>query len=150
MATFNSTEYAKQIAVPPVPLDPTEDRGRIRLEHFTLTGIVSATIGDLLNLVKLPAGKVRILRSSIKHGAWAASSTLAIGNLAATNSDKTTLAASANSILAATAMNNTTDIDVLAGVTFDTTTGVVLQGTVGTAAGGTLPATVGWIEYVQD
>lgn len=151
MATLNSAEYTKQTAVPPTPLDPTEDKGRVRIAHFDMTGLVSASIGDVINAVKLPAGKVRILRSCIKHGSWAASSTLSLGNAAYTrSSDKTTVSASATSVMAATAMNNTTDVDVLAGVVFDSTTGVVIQGTVAGAAGGTLPSSLGWLEYVQD
>lgn len=151
MATFSSAEYTKQTAVPPTPLDPTEDKGRVRIAHFDMTGIVSATIGDIIQAVKLPAGKVRVLRYCCKHGAWAASSTFSLGNAAYTrSSDKTTVVASANSIAAAVAMNNTTDVDVLADAVFDSTTGVTIQGTVAGAAGGTLPSSLGWIEYVQD
>ena len=151
MATFSSLEYGQQVAVPPTPLDPTQDKGRVRIAHFDLTGIVSAAIGDLFNLIRLPPGKIRILRTVIKHGSWAASSTLSIGHSGyIKSSDKSTVAASAAGILAATAMNNTTDIDVLSDFVLDSTQGSVLQGTVAGAAGGTLPASTGWVEYVQD
>jgi hypothetical protein len=151
MATFSPVEYTAQTAVPPTPLDPTQDKGRVRIAHFDLTGIVSGSIGDVIQCCKLPAGKVRVLRYCNKHGSWAASSTFSLGNAAYTrSSDKTTVAASATSVAAAVTMNNSTDVDVLAGVVFDSTTGVLIQGTVAGAAGGTLPSSLGWIEYVQD
>jgi hypothetical protein len=151
MATFNSVEHAQQIANPPVLLDTTQDRGRIRIGHFDITGIVSAASSDDFNLLRLPAGRIRILRCSCKHGAWAASSTLSFGHRGfIRTSDKATVAAAATAFTAAIAMPNTTDIDLLSDVVIDSTQGFTLVGFVGGAAGGTLPATTGFIEYVID
>lgn len=151
MATYNAVEYGNQVAVPPTPLDPTQDKGRVRIAHFDFTGITSAAIGDLINLIKLPAGKVRILKVCIKHASWATSSTLSIGHTGYTlATDKSAVAAAAAAFLAATAMNNTTDIDALADVVIDSTSGFTLTGTIGGAAAGSLANSSGWVEYVVD
>jgi hypothetical protein len=149
MADIQSVEYAKQVAVPPTLLEPTEQKGKIRIAHFDL-GTVDATAADTLSLAKLPAGKIRITRVALKHAAWTATSTLALGLGAYTEgATKEAVAADADAILAATAMDNVTQIDSLVDLAFNSLAGVTLTGLVGVADSGAA-ATTGWIEYVQE
>ena len=150
MATQNSTQYAKQVAVPVTFLDPTEDRGRIRLAYFEF-GALTIVTADVINLIRIPAGKVRILRVACKHAAWTASATMSVGHAGYTDSaTKDAVAASAAAFLAATAMDNTTDIDKLADIAYDTTTGFIVTATDAAAGKANTVATAGWLEYVQD
>ena len=148
MATFDSVEYAKQVSVPPGSLDPTEQHGRIRIAHFD-TGTIDAAQNDLLNLIKMPAGKVRILRVSGANPAYGTSATLDIGHTGYTNLAGAAVAASENAFISALAVASAAAIDSIIDVTIESRGGFVLQGKLEGAnpASGALK---GWIEYVVD
>lgn len=148
MPTFDSVEYAKQVAVPPTQLDPTEQHGRIRIAHFD-TGTIDAAQNDLLNLIKMPAGKVRILRVTGTNPAYGVSTTLDIGHTGYTNLSGVAVAASENAFVSALAVASAGAIDTVIDVAIESRSGFTLQGKLEGAnpASGRLQ---GWIEYVQD
>lgn len=144
-----SVQFTKQQPATASPLDPTEQTGRVRVALFDF-GTVGGAVADTLSAIRMPAGKVRILRLCIKKAAWATSSTLAMGIGAYTSADtKLPVAANPTQLMAATAMNNTNDISTLENVVIHSTTGFTITGIIAGAASGAA-ATVGWVEYVVD
>lgn len=96
LAVTESTQIANINAVPPVALAPTEHHGRIRIAFFDwLNGDVAGDAGGVISIVKLPAGKVRLLGrlSSIYHNMTTGSQTVDIGWLAYTDIDGEAVAA---------------------------------------------------------
>lgn len=148
MATFDTVEYAKQVSVPPTQLDTTEQHGRIRIAHFD-TGTIDAAQNDLLNLIKMPAGKVRILRVCGANPAYGASATLDIGHTGYTNLSNVAVAASEAAFVAALAVASAADVDKIVDVTIESRGGFTVQGKLEGAnpASGQLK---GWLEYVVD
>jgi hypothetical protein len=150
MANISSVEYAIASA-PPVsaPLDPTQDKGRIRIAHFDFTGISPGST-DVLFHARMPAGKVRLLRYCAQKTAFATNATMNLGHNGYTNrATGAAVAASAAAFLAAFAMDNTNDEDQLIDVAIDSRGGFDVRGTMA-AAGGTSENLIGWIEYVVD
>lgn len=148
MATFDTTEYGQQVAVPPDALDPTEMAGRIRLAHFD-TGTIDAAQNDLINIIKMPAGKVRILRLCGRNPAYGASTTFDLGHTGYTNLSGTAVAASENAFVSALDVAAAADIAKVVDQTIESRGGFTLQGKLE----GANPASgqfKGWIEYVVD
>ena len=96
-----STQVANTAATPPTR-NPTHDwRGRLRIARFAFTQ--SAAVGDagsLAELVKLPAGKVRVILplSRIAFSAMGAARTMDIGWLAYTDDDGVAVVADPNGL----------------------------------------------------
>lgn len=96
LAVTESTQIANVNAVPPVALAPSEHHGRIRIAFFDwLNGLVAGDAGGVISVVKLPAGKVRLLGrlSSIYHDMTTGSNTIDIGWAAYTDIDGEVVAA---------------------------------------------------------
>ena len=88
-------------AVPPVALSPVDHHGRLRVAFFSfLNGAVAGDAGAVIQLCKLPAGRVRLLGrlSSIYHNMTTASNTILIGWAAHTDLDATAVAADPNGL----------------------------------------------------
>ena len=148
-AAFDSDEYALQVGANATPLDPTQAHGRVRVGHFNF-GALTAAADDTLNLLKMPAGKVRVLALHVISSAFVATADLDVGYGAYTNrSDRAAVAADPDAFA--------NDLDVATGGTFhtypdvviDSTGGWTLTGTLATA-GASADTLSGWIEYVVD
>jgi len=82
LAVTESTQVENMNAVPSVALAPTEHHGRIRIAFFDwLNGAVAGDAGGVIDIIKLPAGKVRLLGrlSSIYHNMTTGGNTIDIG-----------------------------------------------------------------------
>ena len=135
MATVNSTTYAAQITDPPTVSDDFR-KGGVMCIPFTHTQDGLGLSGEIVNLVKLPAGRIRVLASSsiiFNSDFGSTSDTIDIGWQAYTD-EGTTVAADANGLhdgQAATSAgsfvpaNQTTDGTKL----FESDTGVILRAT---------------------
>lgn len=149
MAAFDSDEYALQVGSTATPLDPTQAQGRVRIGHFNFAALTAAA-NDTLNLLKMPAGKIRILRVCIQKSAFGAGGTLDMGFGAYTNrSDGAAVAADPDAFVANLAMDATTAVDQLVDVVVDSRGGWTLTGLLETA-GATAETLKGWIEYTID
>ena len=96
LAVTESTQFANINAVPPVALAPSEHHGRLRIAFFDwLNGSVAGDAGGVVSVVRLPAGKVRLLGrlSSIYHDMTTGGNTIDIGWLAYTDIDGEAVAA---------------------------------------------------------
>ena len=85
MATYNSDQAAKYLAVPATKLAPDELGGRqriLRWSYTTPTGGVAAT--STIELGKLPAG-ARVISGLIQFGAMGATATAHVGTVADTD-----------------------------------------------------------------
>lgn len=149
MADFNSVEYAIASA-PPIgtPLNPTQDKGRIRIAHFDFTNISPAATDRLLHC-RMPAGRIRVMRYVAKRTAWAVGATMSVGHLGYTSLAGAAVAASATAFLAAFAMDAATDIDSLVDVSIESRSGFDVYGQLAVGVG-TNENLVGWLEYVAD
>lgn len=148
-AAFDSIEYAKQVGSTATPLDPTDAHGRVRIGHFEFSSLTAAA-ADTLNLLKMPAGKTRVLAVHITTSAFVATADLDVGYGAYTNrSDRVAVVADPDAFA--------NDLDVATGGTFhvypdviiDSTGGWTLTGTLATA-GASTDTLKGWVEYVID
>ena len=61
MTTFYSDEMTKILAVPFVPLSPVEHHGKVRYAKVTYLQVAAGDAGDIIQLCKLPAGRVRLI-----------------------------------------------------------------------------------------
>lgn len=158
MTVFYSVEMTKVLATPPVPLTPIDHHGKLRMAKVTYTQVANGDAGDILQMCKLPAGRVELhgLLSNLYINLTTASMKVEVGWLAYTNLDDTAVAADPNGL------DSTLDVDtagtfnigsVLAAVgsikTFESTEGVVLTMTLTTDV---VAADVvkGYIAYVAD
>lgn len=101
LAVTESTQVAKIIAVPPVALSPVEHHGRMRTAFFDwLNGIVAGDAGGVIDIIKLPAGRVRLLGrlSSIYHDMTTGGNTIDIGWAAYTGLDGVAVVADPNGL----------------------------------------------------
>ncbi len=100
MTTFYSTEMTKVLAVPQVPLSPVAHHGKIRFAKVTYLQVAAGDAGDLIQLCKLPAGRVRLIGrlSSIYHNLTTGSNTILIGWAAYTDLDAAAVAADPNGL----------------------------------------------------
>lgn len=148
-AAFDSIEYAKQVGSTATPLDPTDAHGRVRIGHFEFSSLTAAA-ADTLNLLKMPAGKTRVLALHLVTSAFAATADLDIGYSAYTNrSDRAAVVADPDAFA--------NDLDVATGGAFHVYPDVVIDSTGGwtltgvlALAGGTTETVKGWVEYVID
>lgn len=146
MATFNSTQYANQIAIPPVLDRADQSYGKVRFQKIDYTQINAGADGDEVNIIKLPPGRVTLIGplSYLRFSALGASRVWKLGWLSYKDRQGNVVAASLSGIqsgvdVSAAVQTNlapaAVDADGL--ITFDSLGGVVLQGEV---TGGTIPA----------
>jgi len=159
-----TTEYSDQytesyVTVPAKVPETHEWAGRVRMAFFEFTqGAAAGDAGSLAYLVKLPAGKVRVLLplSRIANSALGTSRTMDLGWAAYTNDDGTAVAADPNGLddgidaSAAAATNPGGTIGGHETKLFESQAGVVLTAQIND---GTIPAAAtlkGYFLYVQD
>lgn len=63
MATFYSEQVTKLDAVPSEALNVDESHGKIRICRFDYDQVAEGTANSIIQLVKLPAGRIRLLGS---------------------------------------------------------------------------------------
>lgn len=136
---------------------PVEDHGKIRFASFEMPPItVASDAGSTIDLVKLPAGRVRVLPSfsRVQTSAFGASRVLDIGHTAYLSADATTEAADDDAFTptALDISSATADLKLGTALDFDlySKAGVLVQALV---SGGTIPigATLkGFIAYVYE
>lgn len=112
MATFNSNQIANYLSSN--PMLSTDERitdamfqyGKLRVLRFDWTSPSGVLIGDVLNLVRIPQGKVTVLgwMSQIRNGAFGASCTASLGYAAHKDRFGNTVAANPTALLAATSV----------------------------------------------
>lgn len=154
VTTQKSDQITALTTYPIVNAEQADVGGKVRTRRFTHTQSGAGDATSTVELVQLPAGRVRVLldQSVIANSAFGASRVLDIGYAAYTDFSGTTVAASANGIK--------NDLDVSAAATntmagaagaeptlaFNSKTGVTLYCTV---AGGTIPDGATLKGYVQ-
>lgn len=148
----NSTEFANQTASPVVPLEPNEFQGSIQIAHFDFTqGVAAGDANSTLELIRMKAGRVRIVDIEFACSAFGASRVLDIGYRAHTNIDGVTAVAEDDNAYS-------DDLDVSAAADVRDFVDVVTESFDGfdifaKVTGGTIPAgaTVkGVIRYVRE
>lgn len=156
VTTQNSTQYANEIADPVVLGNPYDKHGKIRVAYFDFTQSGAGDANSLVNLVKLPGGRVRVLLSlsMIRNSDFGAGRTLDVGWTAYTGRDGSSVAADIDGLADGLDVNNTTEKAMGTGAgalvtvrDFDSQEGVVIQAKV---LGDTIPdaATLrGYIVY---
>ncbi len=167
MAVTNekSTQIGNLEASPPVGIPTTDWKGVKRILRFTFTqGSAAGDIGSTAELVKLPAGNIRILASEcyMHRSAFGSGRTLDIGLRAYSTVDGTAVAEDADSLVDGLSVSSAgaalwsaatlgTAVDGLDNSAFvQSKEGVTVFATV---LGGTIPADAtltGFITYVQD
>jgi len=158
VTTQKSAEVTNITASPPTMLDTTSLHGRMRIAYFLHTQDGAGDATSTVDLVKLPAGKGRILiRSSFLAGsAFGASRTLDIGYVAHTDNNGDAVAVDVDAVLdgldvaSATAALLGTGTATVDTYLYDSNAPLIIQAVV---AGGTIPtgATLeGYIVYVVD
>lgn len=148
LTATNSTEYGNQVAVPPTPLDPTQLHGRLRVAHFEFTWI-TGDVNSLLNMVKMPQGKVRILEVTLVKSAFGTGATLDLGHTGYTNLAGTAVAASENAFATALDIDDTANLSQVVDVVVESRGGFTIQGKIETATA-TAETLSGWFTYVVD
>lgn len=96
-----STEISNPLATPPVLNGADAVHGKLRIARFNFTqGAAAGDAGSLSELVKLPAGSVRVLLalSRITTSAFGAARTLDLGWLAYTDKDNAAVVADPNGL----------------------------------------------------
>lgn len=101
VTTQDSTQYANNVATPPIKNAPYDEYAKKRTIYFSHTQSGAGDANSLVNLVKIPAGKYRLLKveSRLNCSAFGLGRTLDIGYLAYTKRDGTAVAASIDTIL---------------------------------------------------
>lgn len=81
MATFYSEQVTKLDAVPAEVLPVDESHGKVRIAVFEYDQVAEGADGTLIQLVKLPAGRVRLLgkESALYHNLTTATVDLDVG-----------------------------------------------------------------------
>src|SRR5262245_37244628 len=95
VTTTKAAPYATVGSVPPVNAEVNEWRGHLRVMHFKITLAVAHGIASKITLVKLPAGKVRVI-NTLSRIFWTNPTdggVLDIGYLAHTKPDGTAVSA---------------------------------------------------------
>jgi len=152
ITTEDSLEYADQTADPVVKLGNDELQGKVVVAHFDFTqGAAAGDDGSFVNLIRLPGGKIRILKFDFATSAFGASRVMKIGNTAATNVDgKAAIAADDDAFAVGLDLALAVDVTDLSDTVIETFDGFDVQGTV---TGGTIPAAAtlkGYITYTRD
>lgn len=145
MTIQNSTQYANQIAIPPVIMEANVFLGKLRVIKYNFTQATgTGSIGSTARLVKLPAGKVMLCagQSQCKVAGLTTAATIDLGYAAYMNQDGVTVTADVDAITDGQAVlaAGTTFIPGAAladgTLTFTSRAGVVLIATTG---GATMP-----------
>lgn len=141
MTTFNSLQVANYLSSS--PLSNTDERvidalfqyGKLRVLRFDWTSPAGVLIADIVNLVRIPQGKVTILGwlSQIRNGAFGGTATASIGYSAFRDKFGNAVAANATAILAPTS--------VVAAGTLNINPATPASGFVGTGINDTTPVT---------
>ena len=158
VTTQKSAEVTNITASPPTMLDTSSLHGRLRVAYFLHTQDGAGDATSTVDLVKLPAGKGRILiRSSwLASSAFGSSRTLDIGYVAHTDNSGDAVAVDVDGLLdgldnsSATAAMLGTGTNALDTYLYDSNAPLTIQAVV---AGGTIPDTAtleGYIVYVLD
>lgn len=161
MATFYSEQVTKLDAVPAEVLPVDESHGKVRICRFDYEQVAEGAIGTVVQLVKLPAGRVRILgrESNLYRSALGTGVTLDVGWAAHVDFAGDAVAADPDGLddgldVAAAGVSRLGSVAaVLAEAeskVFESQEGVTITGTIGVAvipAGGKLK---GYIAYVLD
>ena len=160
MATFYSEQVTKLDSVPAEPVNVNELHGKVRIARFDYTQAAEGAIGTVIELVKLPAGKVRILgkNSALYHTALGAGVTLDVGwDAYKSQSDGSAVAADPDGLddgldVAAAGTKELCSVQVTDGASklIDSQDGVTITCTIG---GAVIPAAGelnGYICYVAD
>lgn len=156
MATSNesSAQYTAQTTYNSMLQSP--DHGRVKCLTFEHTQVNAGDATSVQSLIKLPAGRIRVLTniSKFRNSAFGAARTLDVGYAAYTNLAGTAVVADPDffssavdvSSAALTLMDESTTPDLSHAL--DSTTGIVVNSTV---SGGTIPAAAtikGYVLYV--
>jgi hypothetical protein len=145
----DSDEYALQVGATATPLDPTQAHGRIRVGHFKFSALTSAA-DDTLNLLKMPAGKVRVLAVHVKTSAFGAGTVLDVGYGAYTDrSSRDAVVAAPAALASDLSLAAAADLHAYPDVVIDSTGGWTLTGLLQVGAG-TAETLSGYVEYVID
>lgn len=115
MATFNSIQVANYLSSNPLSggsiaderiIDAMFQYGKLRIMRFDFTSPAGMAAADIVQLVRIPQGKVTILGwlSQIRNGAFGASITASLGYSAFRDKFGNLVAANATALLAATAV----------------------------------------------
>jgi hypothetical protein len=161
VTTEKSTQLNNVDAKPPVMNHASQSHGRLRVMAFEFTqGAAAGDANSLMNLVQLPAGKLRCYFSNswLANSAFGAARTLDVGWTAYVDPDGVAVAASVDGfdadidVSGAAAAALGSDIAAANGkmVDFDSRDGVLIQAKV---IAGTIPAAAtlkGYIVYAQD
>jgi len=139
LTTFYSSEITDiNQTVPPAPLQTVQSHGRLRIATVTYAQVANGSAGDLLQMCKLPAGRVTVLGKlcNLYHNLTTASMTLDIGWAAYTDFDGTAVAADPDGLDDGVDVDTAGQINigsVLAAVgqikTFESQEGVILTAT---------------------
>lgn len=163
MATVKSTQVTNAEASVPVNSEPNETHGRHRIAYFEFTAAATVATSDIIQLVYLPAGRVRILKSLsyvLSGTGFDATSDLDIGVAAHTDQDGSTAVTVTTDDLLDGGDVATADTPIQLGTgtnaddsltrllnSFDR---VIVQGTVLTAGATAADTLEGYITYVND
>lgn len=101
VTTQKSTQETNRTATPVTPAEAYDYHGKLRFAYFSFTQSGAGDANSLANLVTLPPGKVRLLKTKSEFvcSAFGAARTLDIGYLAHTKLDGTAVNASIDTIL---------------------------------------------------
>ena len=158
VTTQKSTQVTNMDATPPTIMDTTSLHGRMRVAYFLHTQDGAGDATSTVDLVKLPAGKGRILvRSSfLAASAFGSSRTLDIGYVAHTDTNGDTVAVDVDAVLDGLDVSGATNAMLGTGTAtvdtylYDSNAPLTIQAVV---AGGTIPTAAtleGYIVYVLD
>ena len=158
MATFYSEEMTNILAAPPVPLAPIDHHGKVRMAGVTYTQVANGSAGDIIQLCKLPAGRVKLLgkSSQLYINLVTASMKVEVGWAAYTGLDGVAVVADPNGLdstldVETAAIFNIGSVLIAVGniKTFESQEGVVitLTATTDVAASDNI---IGFIAYVSD
>ncbi len=160
MTTWYSDEMANVVAVPSVKNPVNTMSGKLRVATFNWAkSAVAGEAADVVELVKLPAGRVRLLgaQSAIYHNMTTGSQAIDIGWKAYTGLDGVTVVADPNGLDAATSFETAGFVSPLATVLiaasyvkhFESQDGVVLALTAAEIIAA-LDSLYGYFMYVTD
>lgn len=160
MTTFYSTEMTKILATPMVHLDTLQHHGRIRIAAVNYDQVAQGSAGDLLQMAKLPAGRVKLLgpMCNLYVNLAVGSAKLDMGWAAYTDLDGDAVTADPNGLdnqvnvesAGAFAVGTVSAVAIVGGVkTFESQEGVIITGTMSgvPAAGDDIK---GYLAYVLD
>jgi len=161
MATFYSEQVTKLNSVPAEPVNVDELHGKVRIARFDYDQVAEGAIGTVIQLCKLPAGRVRVLgkESALYHNLTTATVDLDVGWAAHTDFAGDAVAADADGLddgincETAGVVRLGTVAAVLAecqSKVFESQEGVTITGTIVTAVIAADDTLKGYIAYVMD